>query len=89
MALYFYSVKELYLGPLVINLLLHYPLQKQNLLQQLDQSQSDTTVIYCNNSSTINFSRNPVIHGRSKHINVQFHFLRDLTQDGTIKLDNC
>ena len=41
------------------------------------------------NSSTINLSRNSVMHGRSKHINVRFHFLRDLKQDETIKLDYC
>jgi hypothetical protein len=27
-----------------------------------------------------------VLHGRSKHIDVKYYFLRDLNNDGTIKL---
>ena len=29
------------------------------------------------------------MHGRSKHIDVRFHFLRDLTMDGIVKLEFC
>ena len=29
------------------------------------------------------------MHGRSKHIDVRFHFLRDLTKEGTIELIYC
>ena len=34
-------------------------------------------------------SKNLVMHGRSKHIDVRFHFLRDLTNDGVIILEYC
>lgn len=34
-------------------------------------------------------SKNPVLHGRSKHIDVKFYFLRDLRKDGTIDLKYC
>jgi hypothetical protein len=30
-----------------------------------------------------------VFHGKSKHIDVKFHFLRDLVNDGVIKLSYC
>ncbi|KAL8154856.1 hypothetical protein AgCh_000268 [Apium graveolens] len=33
--------------------------------------------IYCDNTSTINISKNPVNHLRTKHIDVRHHFLRD------------
>lgn len=46
-------------------------------------------VIYCDNSSTIKLSKNPVMHGRSKHIDVRFHFLRDLVTDGIVELVHC
>jgi hypothetical protein len=36
--------------------------------------------------STINLTKNPIIHGRSKHINVKFHFLRELCKEGVIEL---
>jgi len=40
----------------------------------------------CDNSSTIKLSRNHIMHRRSKHIDVRFHFLRDLTRDRVIEL---
>ena len=43
----------------------------------------------CDNSSTIKLSKNPVMHGRSKHIDVRFHFLRNLTKEGIVELIHC
>lgn len=34
-------------------------------------------------------SKNPVFHGRCKHIGVRFHFLKDLVKDGVIRLEHC
>jgi len=48
-----------------------------------------STLIMCDNSSTIKLSKNPVMHGRSKHIRVRFHFLRDLVKDREIELEYC
>ncbi|KAG6492454.1 hypothetical protein ZIOFF_047417 [Zingiber officinale] len=45
--------------------------------------------VLCDNSSTIKLSKNPVMHGRSKHIDVRFNFLRDLTRDGIVELKHC
>ncbi|CAL2257015.1 unnamed protein product [Prunus armeniaca] len=39
--------------------------------------------------STIKLSKNPVMHGRSKHIDVRFHFLRELTKDAVVELVQC
>jgi hypothetical protein len=61
----------------------------KRILERLSQSQSKCTTIFCDNSSTIKLSRNPVLHGRSKHIDVRFHFLRDLTREGTVELVYC
>ena len=33
--------------------------------------------------------KNPVMHGRSKHIDVRFYFLRDLTRDEVVELVHC
>jgi len=38
------------------------------------------------NVSAINLSRNPVIHGKSKHIEVKYHFLRDMVNKGRIAM---
>lgn len=29
------------------------------------------------------------MHGRCKHIDVRYHFLRDLTKDGVVELVHC
>jgi len=41
------------------------------------------------NVSAINLSRNPVSHGRSKHIEVKYHFLRDMVNKGRIAMKYC
>ena len=35
------------------------------------------TTIWCDSSSAIDLSKNPVLHNRTKHIDVRHHFLRD------------
>ncbi|KAH9685900.1 hypothetical protein KPL70_014158 [Citrus sinensis] len=61
----------------------------RSVLEKLGHAQNESTVIHCDNNSTIKLSKNPVLHGRSKHIDIRFHFLRDLTKDGTVKLVYC
>lgn len=60
----------------------------RRILEKLSHSQT-STIVLCDNSSTIKLSKNPVMHGRSKHIDVRFHFLRDLTREGVVKLIHC
>lgn len=45
-------------------------------------SKKNSTLVYCDNNSTIKLFKNPVLHGRSKHIDVKYYFLRNLTKDG-------
>lgn len=61
----------------------------QRILEKLGYKQNKCTTIYCDNSSAIKLSKNPVMHGRSKHIDIRFHFLRDLTKDGVVELVHC
>ena len=61
----------------------------RRILELLGHPQLKPTTVYCDNSSTIKLSRNPVFHGRSKHIDVRFHFLKDLCKDEVIKLVQC
>jgi hypothetical protein len=61
----------------------------RRILEKLGHVQGMCTTIYCDNSSVIKLSRNPVLHGRSKHIDVRFHFLRELTRDGVVELMYC
>ena len=52
----------------------------RRLLKEIRCQQQGPTLIYCDNSSAIKLSKNPMLHGRSKHIDIRFHFLRDLTK---------
>ena len=36
------------------------------------------------NRSAIELMKNPVLHGRSKHIDVRFHFIRDCIERGEL-----
>ncbi|BFG20670.1 hypothetical protein CerSpe_069440 [Prunus speciosa] len=59
------------------------------MFEVLGDEQKGLTIIHCDNMSTIKLSRNPVMHERSKLIDVRFHVLRDLCKDGKIELQYC
>jgi hypothetical protein len=61
----------------------------RRILKELCHDQSKSTVVYCDNVSAIKLSKNPVLHGRSKHIDIRFHFLRDLIREGIVELVQC
>jgi hypothetical protein len=42
--------------------------------------------LLCDNESAIRIADNPVEHNRTKHIDIQYHFLRDHQQKGDIEI---
>nr|GEV14042.1 retrovirus-related Pol polyprotein from transposon TNT 1-94 [Tanacetum cinerariifolium] len=42
--------------------------------------------IFCDNTSAIAISNNPVLHSRTKHIDIRYHFIRDYVLKGDIEL---
>ena len=44
-------------------------------------------IIHCDNTSAINISKNPVMHTKTKHIAIKYHFVRELVQDKEIRLE--
>ncbi|GJT02297.1 hypothetical protein Tco_0823466 [Tanacetum coccineum] len=42
--------------------------------------------IFCDNTSAIEISNNPVLHSRTKHIDIRYHFIRDHILKGDIEL---
>ena len=46
----------------------------------------DTTMILCDNKSSIMMLENPVFHDRLKHIEIRYFYIRDMMQKGSIKL---
>lgn len=55
----------------------------------LSHPQKESITLSCDNASTIKLSKNVVLHGRSKHIHVRCHFLRELSNDKVIELVHC
>ena len=45
-----------------------------------------TISIYCDNTSAICISKNPIQHSRTKHIDIRHHFIRDHVSKGEIEL---
>jgi hypothetical protein len=43
--------------------------------------------IYCDNTSAINISKNPVMHSKMKHIPIKYHFLREQVAEKNIRVE--
>jgi len=59
------------------------------MLKELKYSQEKETVLYCDNNSAIALSKNPVFHGRSKHIRIKYHYIRHLIKEGEVVVKHC
>ena len=44
-------------------------------------------VVFSDSQSSIQLCKNPVFHDRTKHIDVRFHFIRDIVGKDVIKLE--
>ncbi|PON70287.1 hypothetical protein PanWU01x14_082110 [Parasponia andersonii] len=49
----------------------------QSLLYELQVSQSRTPITWCDNLSTVLMSADPVLHARTKHIELDLYFVRE------------
>ena len=58
----------------------------QWLLKDLGVSTSSTTPLYCDNQSAIHIAHNDVFHERTKHIEIDCHFVRYHLIHGALKL---
>jgi hypothetical protein len=58
----------------------------RKLLAGLFDLELEVTCIFCDNQSCIKLSENPVFHDKSKHVEIKYHYIRDLVQKGVVKL---
>jgi hypothetical protein len=48
--------------------------------------QQEEAVIFCDSQSAMDLSKNVTYHSRTKHIDVRFHWLRDVIENQQMKL---
>ncbi|GKF12435.1 ribonuclease H-like domain-containing protein, partial [Tanacetum coccineum] len=58
----------------------------RNLLRELHTPLSSATIVYYDNVSAVYLYSNPVQHQRTKHIEIDIHFVRDLVATGQVRV---
>ncbi|KAJ9561720.1 hypothetical protein OSB04_006880 [Centaurea solstitialis] len=60
----------------------------RNLLVDLTGWEAQCVKLCVDNKSAISLMKNAVFHGRSKHINTKFHFIRECVEEGSIYVEH-
>jgi hypothetical protein len=58
------------------------------LLGELLGSKVDVVELKVDSKSALSLAKNPAFYGRSKHIRIKYHFIRDCLEEGSIKTDH-
>ena len=56
-------------------------------LTDIQVEYDETITIYCDNKSAISISKNPVMHSKTKHIPIKYHFLREQVVEKNIRVE--
>ena len=56
-------------------------------LTDIQVEYDDPIPIYCDNTSATNISNNPVMHSKTKHISIKYHFLREQVTEKNIRVE--
>jgi hypothetical protein len=58
----------------------------QYVLKQLDKRDFSGKMLYTDSQSAIALTKNPEHHARTKHVDIQYHFVRESYQNGLVVL---
>jgi hypothetical protein len=58
----------------------------RQLLMGLHSPLTRSSLVYCDNVSAVYMSSNPVQHQRTKHIEIDLHFVRDKVAVGDVRV---
>ena len=61
----------------------------RSLIAEIFYPLTDPTPLLSDNQSTIALTQDHQYHTRSKHIDIRYHFIRWMVEDGTIRLVYC
>ena len=57
-----------------------------SLLKELGVAQQRVPVLWCDNLGATYLTANPVFHARTKHIEIDFHFVRERVASGALEV---
>lgn len=60
----------------------------RKLLTEITGQHIPPVTMYVDNKSALELMKNPVFHGRSKHIDIRFHFIRECVENGEIVVNH-
>nr|KAJ0196411.1 hypothetical protein LSAT_V11C700384790 [Lactuca sativa] len=60
----------------------------QDLLGEIMNKAQEKVILRVDNKSAIELTKNPVFHGRSKHIHTRFHFIRNCVEREQVEVEN-
>ncbi|GKB23949.1 hypothetical protein Tco_0863350 [Tanacetum coccineum] len=60
----------------------------RELLEEVTGLERQKVIIRVNNKSAIALSKNPVFHGRCKHIHTRYHFLRECVENEQVIVEH-
>ena len=61
----------------------------RRILEDIGEKQTEPTKVYCDNQSAVKLAHNHVYHPRTKHIELQHHFIRKKIESKEIKFIYC
>ena len=61
----------------------------ERLVSDLLGSKEETVTVYEDNMSTICMGKNQQYHGRTKHIAIKYHFVREKVAEGVVRVPYC
>jgi hypothetical protein len=59
----------------------------KQMLKGMKEEITEPIVMYCDNTSAINISKNPVMHPKTKHSAIKYHYLREPVQTKEVKME--
>ena len=57
------------------------------MLKDIGITFEELVIIYCDNTSTVSMSKNPILHSKTKHISIKYHVLREIVAEKEIILE--
>ena len=59
----------------------------KHLFKGMKEEITEPMILYCDNTSAINISKNIVMHAKTKHIAIKYHYVRELVEDKEVKME--